>query len=101
MHNVTNPIIVDQKYCDQAIGSSCTREERSSGSAVEVSNVLYQNIKGTSASDVAIKYDCTNCRDILVQDVSLAQAQDDGVTKASCSNVNPKYIGTVSPNCNT
>ncbi|KAK8554267.1 hypothetical protein V6N12_031233 [Hibiscus sabdariffa] len=40
------------------------------GSAVQVKNVVYTNIKGTSASEVAIKFDCSKthpCQGILLQ----------------------------------
>lgn len=40
MNNVKNPIIIDQNYCDQADGP-CKAE---TDSAVEVKNVIYQNI---------------------------------------------------------
>ncbi|KAI3471592.1 hypothetical protein Pfo_028242, partial [Paulownia fortunei] len=46
MQNVKNPIIIDQQYCDQ--DKPCQEQ----GSAVQVKNVVYQNIKGTSASDI-------------------------------------------------
>ncbi|KAF7824568.1 polygalacturonase [Senna tora] len=101
MRNVTNPIIIDQNYCDQE--EPCKEQE----SAVQLSNVVYQNIKGTSASEVAIKFDCSKsvpCRDIYVEDVILeAQGGNNnnknGGTSASCDNV--KYInkGKLFPQC--
>nr|VDC69538.1 unnamed protein product [Brassica rapa] len=52
MDNVKNPIIIDQDYCDK---SKCTEQT----SAVEVKNVVYRNISGTSASDIAITLNCS------------------------------------------
>ncbi|KAI3472616.1 hypothetical protein Pfo_030311 [Paulownia fortunei] len=66
MQNVKNPIIIDQQYCDQ--DKPCQEQ----GSAVQVKNVVYQNIKGTSASDVAINFDCNKshpCQGIVLQNV--------------------------------
>ncbi|CAN6837249.1 unnamed protein product [Brassica oleracea] len=46
MDNVKNPIIIDQNYCDK---DKSEQQE----SAVRVNNVVYRNISGTSATDVA------------------------------------------------
>ncbi|WCJ33477.1 Pectin lyase-like superfamily protein [Euphorbia peplus] len=95
MDNVTNPIIIDQNYCDQ--DKPCKQQK----SAVQIKNVVYKNIRGTSASDVAIKFDCSKsypCQGILLQDVVL-QTQGDRTAKASCINVDLAEIGVVSPHC--
>ncbi|XP_050116524.1 polygalacturonase-like isoform X4 [Malus sylvestris] len=95
MHNVTNPILIDQYYCDRKI--PC-KEQRS---AVEVKNVVYKNIKGTSASDVAIKFDCSKsfpCLGIMLQDINL-QHEGRKTAKALCNNVNVTSIGVVCPLC--
>ncbi|XP_039008668.1 polygalacturonase-like [Hibiscus syriacus] len=97
MNNVTNPIIIDQNYCDQQ--KTCRKQ----GSAVQVSDVLYQNIRGTSASGVAMKFDCSQsvpCRGIYLQNVALRAEEDDN-TQASCSNVRLSYTGDVSPPCSS
>ncbi|KAG5386303.1 hypothetical protein IGI04_037773 [Brassica rapa subsp. trilocularis] len=52
MQNVKNPIIIDQNYCDK---DKCEQQD----SAVQVDNVVYRNISGTSATDVAITFDCS------------------------------------------
>ncbi|CAI9765662.1 unnamed protein product [Fraxinus pennsylvanica] len=96
MQNVINPIIIDQNYCDQA--ESC--EEQSS--TVQVKNVVYQNIKGTSASDVAIVLDCSEshpCQGIVFQNVDLVR-EGGGSVKARCNNIELLYnLGIVSPIC--
>ncbi|XP_058073504.1 polygalacturonase-like isoform X2 [Magnolia sinica] len=93
MDNVTRPIIVDQNYCDSK--KSCPEQE----SAVEISNVVYKNIKGTSASEVAVKFDCSEsfpCTGIVLENINL-----DGMggksTKSSCKNVEGTSKGTVYP----
>ncbi|KAJ6332029.1 hypothetical protein OIU76_010413 [Salix suchowensis] len=95
MDNVTNPIIIDQNYCDQ--DEPC-EEQRS---AVQVKNVVYKNIKGTVASEVAIKFDCSKtypCEGILMKDVNL-EREGAGTAIALCNNVKLAEMGTVSPNC--
>ncbi|XP_050386259.1 polygalacturonase [Argentina anserina] len=98
MHNVTNPIIIDQHYCDQE--TPCHDQ----ASAVKISGVAYQNVKGTSASKVAVKFDCNKrfgCQKILVQDVNIVPLNDEGMATASCQNVGLRHIGIVSPKCSS
>uniref|UniRef100_A0A7N2M460 Polygalacturonase n=1 Tax=Quercus lobata TaxID=97700 RepID=A0A7N2M460_QUELO len=95
MHNVANPIIIDQNYCDQ--DKPCSEQK----SAVQVKNVLYQNIHGISASDVAIEFNCSNsfpCQEILLQSINL-EAEKGKKTKALCNNVQSTDTGIVSPHC--
>jgi len=70
-------------------------------SAVELSNVLYQNIKGTSASEVAIKLECSKafpCKGIHLQDVKLTAEGNDNTT-AKCDNVKYSNSGMFFPKC--
>lgn len=63
--------------------------------------MLYQNIKGTSASDVAMQFDCSQnfpCQGIVLQNINL-QLEGGGEAKASCNNVKLSYRGNVSPRC--
>ncbi|XP_061362003.1 polygalacturonase-like [Gastrolobium bilobum] len=95
MNNVTNPIIIDQSYCDQK--KPCKKQK----SAVQIRNVLYQNIKGTSASDLAVQFDCSQnfpCQGIVFQNIDL-KLEDGGKANASCNSVNLSYRGNVSPRC--
>ncbi|CDY07962.1 BnaC03g35610D [Brassica napus] len=97
MKNVTNPIIINQDYCDQT--KACPEQK----SAVQVSNVLYKNIHGTSSRPEAIKFECSKsipCQGISMQNVKLVDditKQD--VSKASCSNVKLKTSGHHSSLC--
>ncbi|XP_068323778.1 polygalacturonase [Pyrus communis] len=91
MNNVTNPIIIDQNYCDHK-----TKDCKQQKSAVQVKNVLYQNIRGTSASGDAITLNCSQsvpCRGIALQSVRLQNG------RAECNNVQPAYKGVASPRC--
>ncbi|KAF8398392.1 hypothetical protein HHK36_017319 [Tetracentron sinense] len=95
MYNVTNPIIIDQNYCDQ--DDPC----KETTSAVQVRDVVYQNIKGTSASNMAINFDCSKsfpCRGIVLQDINLVK-EGGATAKASCKNVICTKMGNVSPYC--
>ncbi|KAE8098799.1 hypothetical protein FH972_016836 [Carpinus fangiana] len=95
MQNVANPIIIDQNYCDQ--NKPCKEQ----GRAVQVKNVIFQNIQGTSSSDVAINLDCSKslpCQGILLQNINL-KGQGGGTAKALCNNVNFASMGVVSPRC--
>ncbi|CAK9167666.1 unnamed protein product [Ilex paraguariensis] len=95
MHNVTNPIIINQNYCDQS--ESCPEQP----SAVQVNNVVYKNIRGTSASEVAVKLDCSKtfpCNGIVLQNVNLVR-EGETKAKASCQNVRLASTERVSPLC--
>lgn len=70
-------------------------------SAVQVKNVLYQNIKGTSASDIAINFDCSEsfpCQGIVLQNIELVK-EGGSSAKAQCSNIRWTNAGSVSPLC--
>ncbi|CAN8260073.1 unnamed protein product [Cochlearia groenlandica] len=100
MKNVTNPIIINQNYCDRV--ESCPEQE----SAVQVNNVLYKNIQGTSSRPIAVKFECSKsipCQGILMHNVELVEQsthQQHHVSKAFCSNVFLDTRGSVSPLCN-
>ncbi|KAI3415002.1 uncharacterized protein J3R85_015577 [Psidium guajava] len=96
MDNVTNPIIIDQNYCDQE--EPC----RQQAAAVQVTNVAYRNIRGTSASEEAIKFDCSRnhpCQGIFLQDINLRTESSVESSEASCVNVKLTQTGRVSPHC--
>ncbi|KAG2238175.1 hypothetical protein Bca52824_092591 [Brassica carinata] len=89
MNNVKNPIIIDQDYCDK---SKCTEQK----SAVQVKNVVYRNISGTSASDIAITLNCSKnypCQEIVLDKVNIKGG------KGSCSNADVMDKGIVFPQC--
>ncbi|KAM7461461.1 hypothetical protein LguiA_029582 [Lonicera macranthoides] len=68
MKNVENPIIIDQNYCPNKL--NCGGKT----SGVKISDVTYKNIVGTSATKVAVTFDCsptTPCTSIMLQDVKL------------------------------
>jgi len=65
--------------------------------AVAIKHVLYKNIKGTSASNVSVKFNCSKtvpCRGIKLQDIDLDR-EDGESTRSSCNNVHWTRSGTV------
>ncbi|XP_059286729.1 polygalacturonase-like [Lycium ferocissimum] len=88
MANVQNPILIDQNYCPNH--ESCPHQ----GSGVKISDVTYQDIHGTSATEVAVKLDCSKtnpCTGITLEDVKLSYK--DGSAKASCVNAGGRASG--------
>ncbi|XP_059309871.1 polygalacturonase-like [Lycium ferocissimum] len=95
MNGVKNPIIIDQSYCDQ--DSPCKEQS----SAVQVKNVIYQNIKGTSATNEAINFNCSKnfpCQGILLENVKLL-GENGETPKANWNNIDNLTCHNVSPEC--
>lgn len=68
--------------------------------AVQVRNVVYQNITGTSSSTEAIKLDCSEkfpCQRITLQEVDIQLGGK--VAKAVCNHAHLTQKGNVSPSC--
>lgn len=69
MNNVSNPIIIDQYYCDSK------RPCKNQTSAVQVYDVRFIGIKGTSATENAMKFACSDsfpCEGIYLEDIQLS-----------------------------
>ncbi|PON74121.1 Glycoside hydrolase [Parasponia andersonii] len=92
MVNVQNPIVIDQNYCPNNKG--CPGQV----SGVKVSDVTYKDIHGTSATEVAVKFDCSlqnPCSRISLQDVKLTYKNEPAL--ASCSHAAGTALGMVQP----
>ena len=75
--DVDHPIVIDQFYCDARAGPC--RSSTSSG--VQVANVAYLNISGTSRRAEAIRFACSDaapCTDIVLRDINLRRSGGDG-----------------------
>ncbi|XP_045792169.1 polygalacturonase-like [Trifolium pratense] len=75
MVNVQTPILIDQNYCPAR--KDCPNQ----ASGIKISNIMYQNIHGTSATEVGVKFDCspTNpCTGICLEDVMLTYENQHG-----------------------
>ncbi|PWA88007.1 pectin lyase-like superfamily protein [Artemisia annua] len=90
MVNVSHPIIIDQYYCDSS--KACPNET----SAVNVENISYVNIKGTSANNEAIRFACSDvspCEMLYLEDVELVSAKG-GTTTSFCWEARGSSSGT-------
>ncbi|WOH12520.1 hypothetical protein DCAR_0832024 [Daucus carota subsp. sativus] len=92
MNNVQNPLVIDQNYCPSKKG--CPGQI----SGVKISDVTYQDIHGTSATDVAVKFDCSKtepCEGIKLEKVELTYRSRPA--EASCTNAAGTESGIVVP----
>ncbi|KAJ8527582.1 hypothetical protein K7X08_015033 [Anisodus acutangulus] len=93
MSDVQNPIIIDQNYCPN--NENCPHQ----GSGVKISDIKYQDIRGTSATEVAVKFDCSKkypCSGISLEDVNLSYKEQPA--DASCVNAGGRASGFEKPN---
>ncbi|KAI3706827.1 hypothetical protein L6452_24819 [Arctium lappa] len=91
LYNVGNPIIIDQHYCLDILNHYCPAPP--SADAVQVSDVTYININGTSATTQAITFDCSEkvmCTGIQTNGVHITG--EDVV--ANCNNAQGNFIKT-------
>ncbi|XP_057471122.1 polygalacturonase-like [Actinidia eriantha] len=92
MVNVKNPIIIDQNYCPDH--KNCPNQ----ASGVKISDVTYQDIHGSSATELAIKFDCSTkypCSGLILEDINLTYG--DKAAEASCVNANGSASGLIKP----
>ncbi|KAI3779396.1 hypothetical protein L2E82_09113 [Cichorium intybus] len=93
MDNVANPIIIDQFYCDSP--KSCQNQT----SAVEISQIMYQNISGSSKSADAMKFACSDtvpCNNIILNNINLSRL-DGKTAQTYCNSVTGINYGQVQP----
>ncbi|KAG6482072.1 hypothetical protein ZIOFF_058699 [Zingiber officinale] len=93
MSNVSNPIIIDQYYCDSL--SPCENQT----SAVEVHDIAFVGIKGTSATENAIAFSCSDsapCEKILLTDIQLL-LESGGNATAYCWKASGSSSGLITP----
>ncbi|WOL17395.1 polygalacturonase ADPG1-like [Canna indica] len=80
LENVQNPIIIDQYYCNGE--HNCQNQT----SAVQVSDVYYTQVMGTTTSKVGINFRCSQtvpCTGIALEDVNI-QSSESGQEEAFC-----------------
>jgi galacturan 1,4-alpha-galacturonidase len=72
-------------------------------SKVKISNVNFKNVKGTSASQVAVKLVCSKefpCEHVQLSDINLKYSGQGGQATSTCANVNGVSTGIqVPPSC--
>ncbi|XP_022714616.1 probable polygalacturonase At3g15720 [Durio zibethinus] len=106
--NAENPIIIDQHYCPH---QTCQPEGKT---AVKISNVRFSGFEGTSATEVAIKLDCSSivpCTGITLSNNMITSSTPGKKVKAECNNAHvsstlttpsvtcltPKHISVITP----
>ncbi|GMP67815.1 hypothetical protein CsSME_00027681 [Camellia sinensis var. sinensis] len=95
MSKVNNPIIIDQQYCPRP---NC---DENAQSEVQISNVTFKNIWGSSSSKVAVTLKCSRivpCENITLVNINLSyDGPGGGPSSSFCSNVRGQTIGTQNP----
>uniref|UniRef100_A0A6M2EV91 endo-polygalacturonase n=1 Tax=Populus davidiana TaxID=266767 RepID=A0A6M2EV91_9ROSI len=92
MENVANPIVIDQFYCDSP--KTCQNQT----SAVEISEITYRNISGTTKSSKAMKFACSDtvpCSNIVLSNINLEKK--DGTEETYCNSAQGFGYGVVHP----
>ncbi|KAK1287647.1 hypothetical protein QJS10_CPB19g00760 [Acorus calamus] len=92
MRNVQNPIVIDQNYCPY--NRNCLGQQ----SGIKISNVKYRNIKGTSATPIAVRFDCSrtdSCTGISLQNIQLTYMKK--AAFSYCRNADGGAAGVVIP----
>ncbi|XP_010537987.1 PREDICTED: probable polygalacturonase At1g80170 isoform X2 [Tarenaya hassleriana] len=96
MKNVSNPIIIDQYYCDSK--KPCVNQT----SAVNVENISFIHIRGTSATEEAVTFSCSDdspCRKIVMEDIMLISSNTGGDTRCFGWEAYGSCSGHVYPPC--
>ncbi|XP_064958556.1 probable polygalacturonase At1g80170 [Musa acuminata AAA Group] len=90
---VKNPIIIDQHYCATGV---CAEKS----SAVQVTDVRFIEVRGTTSSQVAINLNCSQnvaCTGITIQNVEIQPAQQGGQASSYCFNAHGTVTGVAMP----
>ncbi|GLJ10330.1 hypothetical protein SUGI_0126300 [Cryptomeria japonica] len=93
MNSVANPIIINQFYCDSS--TPCENQT----SAVRVSEVIYENVKGTSTTQHAMQFACSDsiaCENIILSNVDIRRESGDSADLL-CNNAIGYGLGYINP----
>ncbi|KAF7040550.1 hypothetical protein CFC21_050442 [Triticum aestivum] len=93
MNRVGNPILVDQNYCPRKV--DCP----GNSSGVQISDLSYTDIKGSSATPVAVKFNCSGtnpCSGIKLKNIRL-RYRHQRPAQAKCQNAVGSVSGEVTP----
>ncbi|KAL0844220.1 hypothetical protein Bca101_017466 [Brassica carinata] len=96
MVNVGNPIVIDQQYCPHGQCDSPGKYE----SHVQIRDVKYNKIWGTSTSQAALNMQCSKtfpCQDVELSNINLMYSGMDGSAMALCENVGGSVRGEIVP----
>ncbi|CAN1150948.1 Probable polygalacturonase At3g15720 [Linum perenne] len=90
--NAENPIIIDQEYFSEGSPPS--------NNYVEISDVTYTGVVGTSKDERAVYFNCvggSGCKDIKVENVEIRSAVEGKLPIAVCNNAHGVSLGDRSP----
>ncbi|XP_059642752.1 probable polygalacturonase At1g80170 [Cornus florida] len=93
MKNVSNPIIIDQYYCDSR------RPCENKTLAVRVESISFIGIKGTSATEEAVRFACSDsfpCKRLYLEDIHL-ESYSGGITRSFCWQASGSTSGLIYP----
>lgn len=96
MVNVANPIVIDQQYCPNGQCDSPGKYE----SHVQIRDVTYNKIWGTSTSQAALNMQCSKtfpCQGVELSNINLKYNGGDGSAMALCENVGGSVRGKIVP----
>ncbi|VAH71027.1 unnamed protein product [Triticum turgidum subsp. durum] len=99
MRNVANPIVIDQHCYSASNSNRGTPCGTPNVSAVAVEKIKYIDITGTSATERAVTFACSDampCRRLYLDGVNLKTAGG-GSTSAYCHQAFGKHVGDVLP----
>lgn len=74
--------------------------ELQSPSRVKISDITFNDIRGTSSSAVAVTLNCSKafpCENIKFNDIDIGHNKLEHPVKSKCLNAKPKYSGTQEP----
>ncbi|GFP81266.1 probable polygalacturonase at1g80170 [Phtheirospermum japonicum] len=94
MDNVSNPIIINQFYCDSP--KKCRIQVKKS--AVNISQITYSNVTGISQTKEAMTFACSDtvpCTDIILSNICLHNK--DGTAETYCNSASGITKGFVQP----
>ncbi|PON63600.1 Glycoside hydrolase [Parasponia andersonii] len=94
MEDVGNPVLIDQEYCPW---NQC---DSKIPSRVQISDVSFKNIRGTSSTALAVKLVCSSglpCRNVEMADIDLKYSGEEGPITSECKNVEPTVSGIQNP----
>ncbi|XP_038904219.1 exopolygalacturonase-like [Benincasa hispida] len=97
MHNVNNPIVIDQNYCPH---NAC-QQTKVSESRVQIKDVKYEDIRGSSSIQAAVTFNCSQvapCQGIVLQNINLT-FNGTGSSTSICQNVRGSSFGPQLPPC--
>ncbi|CAN6688927.1 unnamed protein product [Malus baccata var. baccata] len=94
LDDVLNPITIDQEYCPNP---PCNQQTSSN---VQIRDVTYKNIWGSSSSEVAVSLRCSKtwpCKNVLLDSIKMSYSNPRGRLRSFCNYAKGFSYGSQSP----